>query len=42
MINNITKLENIYLKIAKHDDNIIKTKIENGYINIKGKNDKNN
>lgn len=42
MINNITKLENIYLKIAKHDDNIIKTKIENGYMNIKGKYDQNN
>ena len=42
MINNITKLENIYYKIAKEDDNIIKSKIEKGYIEIKRKYDQNN
>jgi energy-coupling factor transporter ATP-binding protein EcfA2 len=41
MINNLTKLENIYAKIAKSDDYIIRTKIENGYTNIKNKYDKN-
>ena len=41
MINNITKLENIYFKIAKTDDNVIKSKIERGYIEIKRKYDQN-
>lgn len=36
-INNINKLENIYQKIARGDDNLIKSKIEMGYIEIKKK-----
>ena len=42
MINNIQKLEVIYSKIAKNDDNIVKTKIERGYYTIKNKYDQNN
>ena len=42
MINNISKLEQIYIKIAKNDDNIIKSKIERGYYTIKNKYDQNN
>jgi hypothetical protein len=37
MINDLTKLENIYRKISKYEDNLIRQKIVSGYTEIKNK-----